>query len=91
MSCMISEGKVMANEYGQMSEKIESLFDAIAHGDEDHREWLKEAIYCHFEGAKVPEPRGLGSKESALTAELDHLKAENERLRKLPTCFHRAP
>jgi hypothetical protein len=30
--------------------KVGTLFDAIAHGDEAHRAWLKEAINKHFEG-----------------------------------------
>lgn len=34
-----------------------TLFDAIAHGDEEHREWLKEAIDCHFAGKPVPPVR----------------------------------
>lgn len=34
-----------------------TLFDAIAHGDEVHRAWLKEAIECHFAGKPVPPPR----------------------------------
>lgn len=29
-------------------EKIETLFDAIKHGDEKHQAWLKEAIEKHF-------------------------------------------
>lgn len=37
-----------------------SLFDAIAHGDNGHRAWLKEAIDAHFAGQPVPEPRGVG-------------------------------
>lgn len=35
----------------------ETLFDAIAHGDEVHRAWLKEAIDNHFAGRPVPQPR----------------------------------
>jgi hypothetical protein len=30
------------------SEKVDTLYDAIAHGDEGHRAWLKEAIEKHF-------------------------------------------
>jgi hypothetical protein len=28
--------------------KIDSLFDAIAHGDDEHRKWLKQKITDHF-------------------------------------------
>lgn len=31
-------------------EKAETLFAAIAHGDEEHRRWLKEALEKHFNG-----------------------------------------
>lgn len=30
-----------------------SLFEAIAHGDDAHREWLKESIERHFDGLEV--------------------------------------
>jgi hypothetical protein len=33
--------------------RCETLFDAIAHGDEKHREWLKQAIADHFAGKPV--------------------------------------
>lgn len=35
----------------------ETLFDAIKHGDEVHRDWLREAIANHFSGKPVPPPR----------------------------------
>jgi hypothetical protein len=35
------------------------VFQAIAHGDDDHREWLKEALFNLFAGEPVPPPRGL--------------------------------
>lgn len=35
--------------------KVETLFDAIKHGDEDHQGWLKEAIRCHFNDLPMPE------------------------------------
>ena len=49
-----------------------SLFQAIAHGDDKHRQWLEEAILAHFEGLPVPAPYGKGSKE--------RLQLNNERL-----------
>jgi hypothetical protein len=41
----IEDGEVVS------SEKVDTLYDAIAHGDEGHRAWLKEAIEKHFESA----------------------------------------
>lgn len=35
-------------------ERISTLFPAIAHGDENHRKWLKEAIEAHFMGKDPP-------------------------------------
>lgn len=32
----------------QIQLKINTLYDKIAHGDEEHRKWLKEAINEHF-------------------------------------------
>lgn len=34
---------------------IPTLFDKIAHGEPGHREWLKEAIECHFQGLPMPD------------------------------------
>jgi hypothetical protein len=34
-------------------DRIDSLFEAIAHGSEDHRRWLKEAIEAHFRGRRA--------------------------------------
>lgn len=44
-----------ADRYEQ-EKKIATLFDAIAHGDEKHRAWLKQAIQDHFAGKKVQKP-----------------------------------
>lgn len=41
---------------GEAADKIESLYDAIAHGDEKHRAWLKQAIEDHFAGKPVQRP-----------------------------------
>lgn len=32
----------------QWKEKVDSLFDAIKHGDENHQKWLKAEIEKHF-------------------------------------------
>ena len=47
------------NDYETLALRVDSLFDAIAHGDADHREWLKEAIENHMAGLPVPPPRGI--------------------------------
>lgn len=36
--------------------RIESLFEAIKHGDEKHQTWLKQAIEDHFAGRPVNSP-----------------------------------
>ena len=41
---------------GYLLRKISTLFDAIAHGDEKHREWLNTAIDDHFAGRPVRRP-----------------------------------
>lgn len=40
------------------SEKINSLFDAIKHGDDDHQSWLDDAIFCHFHNDPIPKKKG---------------------------------
>lgn len=35
--------------------QIGTLYDAIKHGDEKHRSWLKQAIDNHFAGLPMPE------------------------------------
>lgn len=36
--------------------KVETLFDAIKHGDPIHQAWLKDAIEAHFAGKPVVRP-----------------------------------
>ena len=38
--------------------RVKTLFDAIAHGSEEHRVWLKKAIDDHFSDRPVEPPRG---------------------------------
>lgn len=72
--------RIAHNAYnqGQMSlqGKIDSLFDVLAHGDADHREWLKKAITAHFNGQEMPEYQpSLNEKKIAqLEAEIAKLK-----------------
>lgn len=44
-------------------ERKDKLFDAIAHGDQEHRDWLKQAIKDHFVRRPVERPRGMGTTE----------------------------
>jgi hypothetical protein len=43
-------------------ETIDRLYAAIAHGDDEHRAWLREAVDNFFAGKPVPPPRGKGTK-----------------------------
>lgn len=45
-----------AKAAGRMEASV-GLFEAIAHGDDIHRGWLKEAIDNWFAGRPVPPPR----------------------------------
>lgn len=45
--------------------RCDSLYDAIAHGDDNHRAWLKQAIENHFAGKPVqPESKGSNAKKA---------------------------
>ena len=39
----------------------DQIFRAIEHGDQEHRDWLKEALDAIFTGKPVPSPRGKGT------------------------------
>lgn len=45
----------------RMEDKVALLYDAIKHGDDVHKAWLKEAIDNHFAGLPVPPPTGKGT------------------------------
>lgn len=53
----ILASQVLESNYDKLYEKIDTLYDAIAHGDEEHRAWLKVAMEAHFKGEPVPPPR----------------------------------
>ena len=48
------ETKDIAAYFVEMNEKINTLFDAIKHGDDEHKDWLKTAINKHFD---IPQPK----------------------------------
>jgi hypothetical protein len=66
-------------------EIIESLHAAIAHGDEDHRAWLKDAINAHFAGQPIPAPRGMGTKERRIAELEEALGVSDEVMREALT------
>lgn len=54
----------------ELKSKIDSLYDVLAHGDEDHKAWLKKAINAHFSGQPKPEYQpSLNEKKIALLEE----------------------
>ncbi len=59
-----------------------ALWKSLAHGDDDHRQWLGEAIEAFFTDQPVPPPYGSGNKEALIA----QLQAENASLR---NGFHR--
>lgn len=52
---------------------IEVLLEGLLHGDNEHREWLTEAVYAWAEGKPMPSPRGSGTKDR-LYKEIERLK-----------------
>jgi BMFP domain-containing protein YqiC len=59
----------------EVSERVDTLFTAIQHGDKEHRKWLDQAIKDHFAGRPVERPCGMGTKE-ALEARIASLEAQ---------------
>ena len=37
------------------NKNIDGIYDFLAHGSEDHREWLKKALSHYFNGTELPE------------------------------------
>lgn len=54
----------------EMAHTPGSIFAAIAHGDQEHRDWLLEALEAIFAGNSVPPPRGKGSLPTQQTKEM---------------------
>ena len=38
---------------------ILALYRAIEHGNEEHRQWLKEALFAWFHNEEIPKVKGL--------------------------------
>jgi hypothetical protein len=60
------------------------LYEAIKHGDDEHKVWLKEAILAYFRNEPVPEPRGKGNKE----VKIDILENKIELLEEQIECLN---
>lgn len=43
-----------STELRLLKERASTLYEALAHGDDIHKDWLKEAIANHFAGLPVP-------------------------------------
>ena len=56
---------------------IKVLLEGILHGDDEHREWLEEAVYAWASGNDIPAPRGSGTKDR-LYKEIETLKQKLE-------------
>jgi hypothetical protein len=37
-----------------LEERVATLYDALAHGSDEHKAWLKAAIEAHFKGEEIP-------------------------------------
>lgn len=62
----------------ELQDKINSLYDVLAHGDDDHKAWLKKAIDAHFSGQPKPDYQpSLNEKKIALLEEeISRLKSK---------------
>ena len=57
LGCATTNGLVAKLAAAFIVERAETLFDAIAHGDDEHRFWLRRSIADHFAGRPVePSP-----------------------------------
>ena len=77
---MIIERDHLLDELTEARLKAEALFHAIAHGDDDHRQWLKDAIDNHFVGKPVPVPLGSGKSQALAETRDKQLAALREAL-----------
>lgn len=67
------------NEYTYSD--MEDLWEAVAHGDDEHKTWLRNAIFAWYEQLPIPPVYGMGTKEKRikeLEAEVSRLKEKYE-------------
>lgn len=65
-----SRFKTPSHERGVCNAAVDQdlLFAWLAHGDDAHREWLRNAIAAFFAGGKWPDPTGMSALEAERTA-----------------------
>jgi len=64
-----------------MAVDVQRLYDALKHGDQEHKDWLRSAILAYYEGSPIPPVNGSGNKEARikeLECEIYRLKARYE-------------
>ena len=59
----LNNNPLLVKRVKYLTERIDTLFDAIKHGDQEHQDWLRKAIDAHFAGRPVDRPSGKGSQE----------------------------
>lgn len=72
--------RILEAERDQLKAAQATLFDAIAHGDEEHRVWLKKAIDAHFAGQPVPPPTGKNTRDAAVAELVEGLELADKQL-----------
>jgi len=61
MSVLLAEriaelkAQTRCEETAKMLDRINTLFGAVAHGEQGHRDWLEQAIENHFLGLPMPD------------------------------------
>lgn len=58
-------------------ERLDGFCEAILHGDDEHRQWLRDTFAAFKADNPIPQPRGSGRKE----AEIDRLRKQVAMLR----------
>ena len=55
--------RLVTSAHFALVRRVAGLYEAIKHGDDEHRAWLREALILHFAGLPVPPPRKKGKKK----------------------------
>ena len=55
--------RLVTNAHFALVRRVAGLYEAIKHGDDEHRAWLREALVLHFAGLPVPPRRKKGKKK----------------------------
>lgn len=70
----LARAALSATQSSHTDLSADTLFALIAHGDDEHRAWLKEAIEAANAGKPVPECQGSGRKEALIVELLEALR-----------------